>query len=122
MPTWRAGVRARDGRCTRGRERALLLDCGPRTTLAPQGCPGQDQTSQGGLERLVGPDPGPPRREPARWVRGPLCSSSPDSQRGLCLFPPPLYVAFSSGQRAGFLFVLSEQTGPNMQHLSKHMA
>lgn len=54
MPTWRAGVRARDGRCTRGRERALLLGCGPRTTLAPQGCPGQDQTSQGGLERLVG--------------------------------------------------------------------
>lgn len=32
---------------------------------APRGCQGQDQTSRGSLERLVGPDPGPLRREPA---------------------------------------------------------
>lgn len=121
VPTWRAGIRPRDGRCTLGRERALLLGCRPRATLAPQTARGRTR---------------PPRAAWRGWwaqtlalqkgtsVEGesPLCSSSPDSQRGLGLLLPPLYIAFSLGQRTGSLLVLSEQTGPNMQHLSKHMA
>lgn len=44
------------------------------------------------------------------WERGPLCSSSPDSQRGLGPFTPPLYVAFSSGQKGWLLCLLCQSS------------
>ncbi|EPY84535.1 hypothetical protein CB1_000471003 [Camelus ferus] len=63
---------------------ALLLGCGPRKDLAPPGSVGQDQTSQGGREKLVSPDPGrfwEGTSSDFRRDLGPLCFLSLSAQR-----------------------------------------
>lgn len=92
--------------CTR--QGALLLGCGPRKDLAPPGSVGQDQTSQGGREKLVSPDPGrfwEGTSSDFRRDLGPLCFLSLSAQRSAyfvsacCAHQAPVFNIFANTWR-----------------------